>query len=389
MAKENGANTYQKLVRIMLVVFVVLALLVAGYFLIDNTIKDAQTQNITNAEELQKKANADYEAEYKEYQDMLKKAAESNKKVEEAKPWPSAKAEGWDVIDLTGYPVKNAYEVSNTREDLMMGGMMLVNRWHELPADYYDTVTAKILTVHQAAPSIQVNDGSVKLLPNALEALKTMLEAAEKDAQLTHYLIDEGYRTLEKQQEYYTEAESNYAANFDGEVLKQKTIASGVNYPGTSEYQSGFAFKPRRYNREDSEFNKVKFYDTPHSDWLVENCWKYGFVFRFPVEGYPNETMVDKSSETGESKKLMVYRYVGEGHAAVMKQLDMCMEEYVEYLMRHPHIAVYENGNLKYEITRMDYAGQGSATVEVSRNADEYTASMDNCGGVIVCMTYQ
>ena len=180
-----------------------------------------------------------------------------------------------------------------------------------------------------------------------------------------------------------------YAANFEGEVLKQKTIAAGVNYPGTSEYQSGFSFNPRQYKRGDAEFNAPKFFETPHSDWMVENSWKYGFVFRFPVNEYPNETVGDKSFKTGESKKLMIYRYVGEGHAAAMKQLDMCMEEYVEYLMAHPHIAVYENGKLKYEITRVSYNNQPTATVEVSRNAAEYTVSMDNCGGVIVCMMYE
>ena len=76
------------------------------------------------------------------------------------------------------------------------------------------------------------------------------------------------------------------------------------------------------------------------------------------------------------------------GNADAMEQLGMCMEEYVEYLMAHPHIAVYENGKLKYEITRVSYNNQPTATVEVSRNAAEYTVSMDNCGGVIVCMSY-
>lgn len=389
MAKEKKSNTYQKLIRIMLVVFVLLALVVAGYFLIDSTIKDAEQQNKANAAQAQQKVDEEYKTAVQEYNDLISSANNQNNLVNESKPWPQAKAEGWDVIDLTGYGVERAYDVTATREEMMMGGMMVVNRWHELPADYYDVADANMLTVHQAASSVQVKDGSVKLLPNALSALVNMLGAAETEAQLTHYLIEEGYRTMEKQQEYYTEVESNYAASYTGEVLKQKTIAAGVNYPGTSEYQSGFSFNPRRYNREDSEFNKVKFYDTPHSDWLVENSWKYGFVFRFPVEGYPNETVPDKSAETGVSQKLMIYRYVGEGHAAAMKQMDMCMEEYVEYLMRHPHIAVYENGKLKYEITRTNYANQASATVEVSRNAAEYTVSMDNCGGVIVCMMYQ
>ncbi|MBR2054637.1 MAG: D-alanyl-D-alanine carboxypeptidase family protein [Clostridia bacterium] len=385
MAKGKGTNEYQKLIRILLIVFVILALVVAFYFLIDGTIKEMEKQNLATAKEAQERIDADYDIALQEHNDLISSAKKNQ--VSEDKPWPQAKAEGWDVIDLTGYGVERAYDVNATREEMMLGGMMLVNRWHELPADYYGVVEPSLLRVDSA--NIPVKDGSVKMLPNALAALADMLKDAETEAQLTHFIIDEGYRTKEKQEQYYAEKESEYAANFEGEVLKQKTIAAGVNYPGTSEYQSGFSFNPRQYKRGDAEFNAPKFFETPHSDWMVENSWKYGFVFRFPVNEYPNETVGDKSFKTGESKKLMIYRYVGEGHAAAMKQLDMCMEEYVEYLMAHPHIAVYENGKLKYEITRVSYNNQPTATVEVSRNAAEYTVSMDNCGGVIVCMMYE
>ena len=72
-----------------------------------------------------------------------------------------------------------------------------------------------------------------------------------------------------------------------------------------------------------------------------------------------------------------------------MRALDMCMEEYIEYLVKHPHIAVYENGVLRYEITRT--AGGDTAadvSVSVSRAAKDYTLSTDNMGGVITSMTY-
>ena len=64
------------------------------------------------------------------------------------------------------------------------------------------------------------------------------------------------------------------------------------------------------------------------------------------------------------------------------------MEEYIEYLIAHPHIALYENGALKYEVVRVDYNGTGDAQLEITRSAKDYTISMDNMGGVIVCMSY-
>ena len=177
---------------------------------------------------------------------------------------------------------------------------------------------------------------------------------------------------------------------YSGEALIEKVrTAANVNYPGTSEYQSGFSLRMDRYSKTDRELMDKKFADTEQSDWLVANSWQYGYVFRFPVQGYPNSTVTDKSYKTGVSSKLSIYRYVGKGHAAVMHALDMCMEEYIEYLMKHPHIAVYEDGVLKYEITRM--AGGTTAAdvqVNVTLSAAEYTGSTDNVGGVVVCMTY-
>lgn len=379
MAKNNGGNAYKKLVRVLLVLFVLVIICGAGYILMDRSIKAQQEENANYARQ-------ENQLQQQRYQEAL---AEWQK--QEVKPetpsWPAPKAEGWDVVDLTGFAVNKPYDVNVSRKDLLLGGMVLVNKWHALPDDYYAAAEEGMLAVYQVNKDIPVSGSGVKLLPDALSALGTMLDAAKAEG-LENYLIEEGYRSLEKQQQYYTEAESNYTSRYSGEALKQKTISSGVNYPGTSEYQSGLAFNPRRYLAGDAEFNGVKFYDSPHSDWLLKNGWKYGFVFRFPVEGYPNETVIDKSYKTGVSSKLMIYRYVGEGHAAAMNALGMCMEEYIEYLMSHPHIAVYENGTLKYEITRKNANTQNGASVEVSGNAREYSVSMDNCGGVIVCMTH-
>ena len=107
-----------------------------------------------------------------------------------------------------------------------------------------------------------------------------------------------------------------------------------------------------------------KFQDLPMSDWLLEHSWEYGIIFRFPVQNYPNRTVMDKSYKTGESKKLSIYRYVGQANAAAMHTLGFCMEEYIEYLMAHPHIGIYENGELRYEIIRQTIgANTGSVTV--------------------------
>ncbi|SHM22833.1 D-alanyl-D-alanine carboxypeptidase family protein [Ruminococcus flavefaciens] len=60
--------------------------------------------------------------------------------------------------------------------------------------------------------------------------------------------------------------------------------------------------------------------------WVVENCWKYGFVVRYP-EG--------KKEKTGNEYCPWHLRYVGEVHAAIMSSKKMCLEEYVDYLEQY------------------------------------------------------
>ncbi|MBR6667155.1 MAG: hypothetical protein IKL25_02145 [Clostridia bacterium] len=96
----------------------------------------------------------------------------------------------------------------------------------------------------------------------------------------------------------------------------------------------------------------------------------------------------DKSYKTGVGSHLNIYRYVGVPNAEVMHHLDLCLEEYIEYLQEHPHVAVFENGVKKYEITRQQVGDAESFTVEINRVCPNYTMYLDNMGGVITVYTY-
>ena len=122
---------------------------------------------------------------------------------------------------------------------------------------------------------------------------------------------------------------------------------------------------------------------------MNENCWKYGIVFRFPQAGWPLETSTDKSFKTGVSKKLNLYRYVGKGNAAIMHYMDFTMEEYIEYLEEHPHIALYVDDNLMYEVYRQPVGDAENINVQLTHNAKSHESSLDNMGGVITVFNYQ
>lgn len=105
---------------------------------------------------------------------------------------------------------------------------------------------------------------------------------------------------------------------------REANVATYSCPPGTSEHQSGLAVDvvqtslPSQYQSLIQEFG-----ETEAGKWLAENCWKFGFVLRFPQ---------DKEEITGIIYEPWHFRFVGRTHAAAMNEMNMCLEEYIEYL---------------------------------------------------------
>ena len=380
MARKRTSDAYRKLTGIVIILFVLTALCGAGYVLLDQSIQVQQAENDARA----KTENELLDAQYQQAKQEERAKQAEGKTVQ----WPEPKAQGWDVVDVSNYPLTNTRDYEASRMELITSGMLLVNRWHAVPDDLSQ---AEFLVVHTADKRIATAGNSVKLLSPAITALGELIADA-KAAGLEHYNVEEGYRLKEVQQEKFDKRAQEYANRYSGDALTDKVVTSGISVPGTSEYESGLSFCMGRYAKGDPIMDK-KFHELPQSDWMLEHSWEYGIIFRFPVQGYPNDTVTDKSYKTGQSSKLSIYRYVGVPNAAVMHIMNFCMEEYIEYLIAHPHIAVYKDGELKYEIIRVtDYSG-GDATVNVSRAARDVIVSVDNMdgngmGGLIVAMAY-
>ncbi len=109
--------------------------------------------------------------------------------------------------------------------------------------------------------------------------------AAAKNEGLNIWLSS-GFRSYNTQKNLY----NNYV-NRDG---KNKADTYSAR-PGHSEHQSGLAFDVNQIN---STFD-----NTPEANWLANNCYKYGFILR-----YPN----GKTNETGYKYESWHFRYVGE-----------------------------------------------------------------------------
>ncbi len=380
----------------LIVVAVLMALLVVAAVIFSEKISDYRAdklkQLVMEAEQRNQDRYSDYLQEVENYKAEMQQGTQVNK------AWPAAKQEGWDVIDLTNYPLEAAGTVTVNRADIMNNGLLLVNPWHSRPEDFSDEKVVSVSGYARGDVEKELGsfweDSSCELLPNAIDAIVEMLRDA-KAVGLEHFVLKAGstYRTYEDQKSRFdkeVERQRSRHSNYSEERLIE-AAKENVNYPGTSEFNTGLAFEFYFYDGTDRErkLANTPFYETEQGKWLYENSWKYGIVFRFPQDGYPMADTVDKAYKTGVNRNLNFYRYVGVGNATVMHHLDLCLEEYIEYLMDHPHIAVFENGQKKYEITRQQVGDDvASFSVTINRMTNNYTMYLDNMGGVVTVYSY-
>ena len=375
-----------KAVPVVAVLTFLLAALAVVCFLINPLVIQPQRDAIAKANEEAKakveEHNLQAEAEYKARIAEL----ESQASIPTNPSWPDHKSEGWDLLDLTNIPLENQTAETRTRAELMTGGMLLVNAWHSRPEDFDESGVVSVAKRFKGDDKIQAKDNNVTLFPAAVDALHEALAAAKAEG-LEHYLVEEGYRTYETQQTYFDNRKAKLSSKYTGDALIAATLKE-VNWPGTSEYNSGLAFELRLYDKNDPDLSTPKYSTTDQAKWMNENCWKYGIVFRFPQNAWPLETSTDKSFKTGVSVRLNLYRYVGKGNAAIMHYMDFTMEEYIEYLEEHPHLALFEDGVLKYEVYRQPVGDAQSFDVQLTRKAPSHESSLDNMGAVITVFNY-
>ena len=390
---NNSLNKNRKDPMVGLIVLAVLmALLVAGCMIGGSMIRDYRANLLNEKRQAVMQSNAEKEAAYdREVAEYMQKLNQSNSVNEE---WPAAAQEGWDIIDLTNYPLEAPGTATVARADIMNNGLLLINEWHSRPEDFDDSSVTSVAGYARNDKDLSsfVENNTCKLMPVAIDALMAALKDA-KAVGLEGYVLKAGstYRSYDDQyalfQKEVDRQRKNHPSYADDKLIER--AKRSVNYPGTSEYNSGLAFQLYLYQKDNAELNNASFYETAQGKWLYENAWKYGLIFRFPKAGYPMASTTDKSYKTGVTSSLNIYRYVGKPNAEVMHHLDLCMEEYIDYLMEHPHVAVFENGVKKYEITRQQVGDDATSfTVDINRVTSNYTMYLDNMGGVITVYAY-
>lgn len=129
-------------------------------------------------------------------------------------------------------------------------------------------------------------------------------------------VICSSYRTNEKQTELFNRKVAAYKKQGYSEKEAKKKAGYWVAVPGTSEHQLGLAVDiVSEANRNLNESQEK----TALQKWLIKNCWKYGYILRYPT---------NKSKITGIGYEPWHYRYVGKEAAKAVTEQGICLEEY-------------------------------------------------------------
>lgn len=148
------------------------------------------------------------------------------------------------------------------------------------------------------------------------EALQLMLNDARSEG--LKPLICSSYRSNEKQTQLYKSKVKEYLRQGYSRSEAEDKAAFWVARPGTSEHQLGLAVDIVSTSNQRLDKSQE---NTDEQKWLMKNCYKYGFILRYPTS---------KSSVTGVGYEPWHYRYVGKTHAKKIYELGICLEEYVK-----------------------------------------------------------
>ncbi len=181
--------------------------------------------------------------------------------------------------------------------------VILVNPWNYLPEDL-------VLNL------VELDNGQ-KVDRSCYTALMQMLFDCEA-AGYSPYVCS-GYRTQEKQ-EYLLENKIKNLMKENKKLTREEAEAEAkttVAIPGTSEHQLGLAvdiISDESYTLDYTQAN------TQTQQWLMEHCWDYGFILRYPE---------DATDITGIIYEPWHYRYVGQEIALEIQELGITLEEYL------------------------------------------------------------
>lgn len=209
----------------------------------------------------------------------------------------------------------DTYSIAQEDDTVNVGTPILVQKeiddWRLTLVNYQNTLPDNF------EPNLAKIDGSKQFDSRAVNELNQMLKDMKSDG-ISNVWVQSAYRSVEYQTGLFNNKINTYMKQGKSREEAEKMTLKTINRPGTSEHNLGLAV----------DFNYVDYsFDTTDAfKWLQENAENYGFVLRYKREK-ENITKVDYEP--------WHWRFVGVEHAKKMNELNMCLEEYIEYLKKN------------------------------------------------------
>lgn len=208
---------------------------------------------------------------------------------------------------MTSSQSTSSDDVNGEGLDINYSRLELVNGENPLPDSY--NYEANLVTIDKK----YLCGNRIKMDREAMPYAIKMIEAAWED-NIELYILSP-YRSYVDQTTLFNNEVSKLrklGMNLEEAEIKAATV---VARPGTSEHHTGLAI--------DFNIAEDNFANTESYRWLKENAENYGFIMRYSEE---------KQEKTGIIDESWHWRFVGIKNAKTMNSMNMCLEEYVDYL---------------------------------------------------------
>jgi len=187
--------------------------------------------------------------------------------------------------------------------------ILVVNPWNAVPEGYNPDLVSV---------SSSISKEGTKVSAICRDALVQMVTDCNKECPEVYILSS--YRSYDYQAGLFENRIKRFQDQGYSREEAEKLAAAVVARPGTSEHHTGLAvdiIDTREWSLEETQE------DLPGQKWLMENCWKYGFILRYPK---------GTTDVTGIIYEPWHYRYVGKELAKELHDSGLTLEAYLNEL---------------------------------------------------------
>lgn len=265
-------------------------------------------------------------------------------------------------------------QVTATARQLMQGKMLLIDAAHPLPQTYVPGDTFGVLSFTRG--QVACRDLAAVSGQETLEALTRLFTDAyrQRKVQLTLFA---GTRSAEQQRILLMDTLSAFSRDLPLSSALEAAL-DAVGEVGCSEHQTAYAVDLRLCPLWNGTPLEEPYEATEEGQWLIENCWRYGFVRRWPEE-----------VPSSHCCKAFHLRYVGQAHAMLMHALRVSLEEYLELLHEYGSLTLLDTNNAPLAAAVCQPVGEQDAQFNLPMGQVD-DLSLDNMGYAIAsCLLTQ